>query len=107
MPLFGLVPMPACGRLPRSACHRDSRRARHTVIVGEKQIGIAAAGEVGGEDRERPSRTGDAERLGPVLERPSPRLRSRYFRPPLFAYSKLSGMILVVFRCQRSTSSGQ
>src|SRR5207247_1343317 len=30
---------------------------------------------------------------------PSPRLRSIYFRPPFCAYSKLSGMILVVVIC--------
>jgi hypothetical protein len=38
---------------------------------------------------------------------PSPRFHSRYFRPPLFAYSKLSGMIRVVSSFQRSTPSGQ
>ena len=37
---------------------------------------------------------------------PPPRLWNRYFRPPFAAYSKLSGIIFVSFRCHRSTFSG-
>ena len=37
---------------------------------------------------------------------PLPRLWKRYLRPPFLAYSKLSGIMRVFFRCQRSTSLG-
>ena len=80
----------------------------HAVVVRDEQIGIAGAAQVGGHDRECPARRRRARRAALTSSnRPPPRLRYRYLRPPLFAYSKLSGMIFVVDSDQRLTSSAK
>ena len=80
---------------------------RDAVVVGDEEVGIAGAAQVGGDRGQRPA----ARRRGPTCsltssKRPPPRLWNRYFRPPLFAYSKLSGIIFVSASFQRFTYSG-
>jgi hypothetical protein len=108
MPLFGVRPDAGrLGHVHEALAAVVGVELRHAVVVGEEEIRIAGAAQVGCRDRQRPAPARDPHRLGDVLEGAVAVLRSRYLRPPLAAYSKLSGMMRVVSRRHRLTPSGQ
>src|SRR5687768_8273048 len=43
---------------------------RYAIVVGQKQIWIAGAEEVRGDERQRPAPAADSHRFGAILERP-------------------------------------
>ena len=75
---------------------------RDAVIVGNEQVWIPACRADQPRLRPRPSGGSVMPSCSVTSSKlPSPRLRSMYFRPPFCAYSKLSGMILVVVSFHR------